>query len=125
LSRRLGVAAVLAAALLAACDTVNDAANTVGAVTDKASICVDALKLAGFYPDLGNPEQAVKDAKKTSEDLARLADQAADTTLRQALNDMSRKVGELGPGSIKPSTVTRWAADKVNTVDALTRACAA
>jgi hypothetical protein len=110
--------------LLAGCDSVNDAANTVGAATDKASICVEALKLAGFYPDLGNPEQAAKDAKKTSEDLARLADQAADTTLRQALTDMSRKVGELGPGDIQPSKVTSWAAEKVNTVDTLTRACA-
>jgi hypothetical protein len=112
------------ALLLAGCDTVQEASDSVGRATDKASICVEALKLAGFSPDLADPEQAAKDAQKTAEDLNRLANQTADTTLRDALTDMSNKVGELNPGNLKPSDVTRWAGEKVATVDALTRACA-
>ncbi|HEV2779888.1 MAG TPA: bacteriophage spanin2 family protein, partial [Actinophytocola sp.] len=109
---------------LAGCDAVRDATDAAGQATDKASICVDALRLAGFSPDLSDPEQAVKDAQKTSEDLARLAGQTPDEALRTALTDMSRKVGELGPDDMNPASITRWADEKVNTLDALTRACA-
>jgi hypothetical protein len=109
---------------LTACDAAREASDAVGQATDKASICVEALRLAGFTPDVSNPEQAVEDAKKTSEELAQLAGQTPDEALKQALNDMSSKVGELGPEDMNPANVARWAQDKVNTVDTLTRACA-
>lgn len=116
------MAALLAATLLG-CDTVQEAGDSLNQATDKASICVEALRLAGFYPDVANPEQAAKDAQKTAEDLEQLASQTPDEALRQALNDMSDKVGELGPGSIDPARVTSWAAEKADALNALTSAC--
>ncbi|MGQ0837627.1 bacteriophage spanin2 family protein [Actinokineospora sp.] len=124
---RSRLATVLAAAALVGgltgCESVREATSAANAATDQASICLEAVKLAGFYPDLSNPEQAAKDAEQTAADLSTLAEKAADTTLRQALTDMSEKVGELGPGNLDPSNVARWANDKVSAVDALSQAC--
>jgi hypothetical protein len=123
LIRRLLLAAVLVTGLTA-CEQVKQASDTVGTATDKASICVQALKLAGFTPNLSDPAQAARDAKKTSDDLAQLASQSPDATLKKALGDMSHKVGELTTGTLTPGRVTDWASGKVNTVTALTKACA-
>lgn len=121
--RRLLLAAALIVGLTA-CDQVKQASDTVMSATDKASICVQALKLAGFTPNLSDPAQAAKDAKKTSDDLAQLANQSPDATVKQAVGDMSRKVGELTTGNLTPGRVTDWASGKVKTVTALTKACA-
>lgn len=117
--RRLaGVAALLAAALVG-CDTVQEASDTVGNAADKVTICAEALRLAGFSPDASDPAKAAEDAKKTSDELSRLAGQTPDETLKQALNDVSRKVGEF-----RPENAAQWTREKVATVDALSRACA-
>lgn len=95
----------------------------VSGAADKASICVDALKLAGFTPNLSDPAKAAADAERTSRELSELADKAADTTLRDALEGMADKVGELDVRDLDPSTATRWAQEKATTLDTLTRAC--
>lgn len=118
--------ALLAVALVwgaSGCGSVREASNAAGQATDKASICVDALRLAGFVPEVSDPRRAAEDAKKTSEELARLAGQTPDEALRTAPNDMSSKVGELGPGNLDPGSVSRWTQEKVSAVTALTRAC--
>ncbi|HEU5473922.1 MAG TPA: bacteriophage spanin2 family protein [Actinophytocola sp.] len=115
---RIGLA-VLVVLALTGCETVQQA----GEVADKAGICADALRLSGFVPDVGNPEKAAEDAKRTAEDLRQLAEQAPDETLRNALEDMSNKVSELNPGNINPGAVADWVSDKVGTVEALARAC--
>jgi hypothetical protein len=119
---RLASGAALAVALLSgvvACDAARDATDTVGQAADKASICVEALRLAGVNPDPNDPAKAVEEAKKTSDELERLAGQTPDETLRTALNDMSRTVEEF-----RPENAAQWARDKVDTLDRLTRACA-
>ncbi|MBC6451604.1 bacteriophage spanin2 family protein [Actinokineospora xionganensis] len=122
---RLAIILVAAALTggLTACDAVREATSAADSATDKASVCLDAAKLAGFYPDLSNPEQAVKDAEKTAADLQALAEKTGDATLKDALADMSAKVGELGPNSIDPASVTQWAKEKVGAANALTQAC--
>ena len=124
MSKPVGAAAVIFAALLAGCSAVEDAATTVGHATDKAGICVKALQLAGFTPSLANPEQTIRDARKTSEELTLLANQTPDAALKQALNDMSRRVGELGPANLTPAGLSEWTTKKVAAADAVTRACA-
>lgn len=121
--RRLLLAALLLSGLTA-CDQVKQVSDTVGSATDKAGICVQALKLAGFTPNLSDPAQAARDAKKTSDDLAQLANQSPDATLTKALGDMSHKVGELTTGNLTPARVTDWASSKASTAAALTKACA-
>lgn len=118
----VALATVLATALTG-CDAVQEASDSVSQATDKVSICAEAVRLAGFQPDLSNPEQAAKDAQKASEDLARLAGQTADTTLQDALNGMSEKIGELNPANIDPAGVARWADEKATMVNTLARAC--
>jgi hypothetical protein len=108
---------------LTSCDAVQEGADTVGQATDKASICVDALRLAGFTPDLSNPQQAADDAQRTADDLAKLAEQAPDATLRDALTGMSDQVGELNPANITPAGVADWTEEKLTMLDTLRRAC--
>ncbi|WP_165401412.1 bacteriophage spanin2 family protein [Herbihabitans rhizosphaerae] len=100
------------------CDAASEASNAVSGAVDKGSVCVDALKLAGFEPDLSNPEKAAEEAKKRSEELGNLAQKTADTTVKDALNDMATKVGEF-----KPSNAVQWSKDKVERLDTLRRAC--
>lgn len=115
-STTLLLCGLLALGGVSACAEVSDAA-------DKASICVDALKLAGFTPNLSDPVKTAADAERTSRELSELADKAADTTLRDALEGMADKVGELDVRDLDPSEATRWAKEKVTTLDTLTRAC--
>ena len=117
----LGAAALTA--VLAGCDQVSDAVGSADAAADKASICIDAVKLAGFYPDLSNPEQAVKDAENTAKKLSDLAERAGDKTLKEALSDMSGKVAELTPSTLDPANVATWAKEKAGALNALTQAC--
>jgi hypothetical protein len=108
---------------LVACDSVQEGANTVGQATDKAAICVDALRLAGYTPDLSNPQQAADDAKRTADDLAQLAEQAPEAALRDALTGMSNQIGELNPANITPAGVADWTEEKLTMLDTLRRAC--
>lgn len=110
--------------VLAGCEAAREATDAAGQATDKASICVEALRLAGFNPDAANPQKAAEEARQTSEELERLANEAADTTLRDALNGMSQKIGELGPEDVNPANLERWADEKVSRFETLTRACA-
>jgi hypothetical protein len=123
-ARVVAIAAAALIALVAGCDAAREATDTANRATDKASICIEALRLAGFNPDPSDPQKAAEEARQTSEELSDLANRAADTTLRDALNGMSQKIGELGPEDINPANLVTWADQKVERFDALTRACA-
>jgi hypothetical protein len=124
---RTRLATILAAAALAggltACDAVRDTTNSAEAATEKTTICIDALKLSGFYPNLANPEQAAKDAKETARKLGDLADKAADSTLREALDNMSSKVAELTVEALDPANVASWTKEKISAVNEVSQAC--
>jgi hypothetical protein len=123
LIRRVAALAVVLTVGLAGCDSVREASDTVGQASDKVSICTQAVRLAGFVPDVANPQQAAEEAGDKAEELRRLADQAADKTLEDALNGMADKVGELRAQDISAAKVAAWATEKAEAVDALTRAC--
>lgn len=126
MSVRTSVTVSLVVALvtgLASCDAVQEGANTVGQAADKASICADALRLAGFTPDLSNPQQAAEDADRTADELTKLAEQTPDAALRDALNGMSNQIGELVPANITPADVADWTEEKLTMLDTLRRAC--
>ncbi|GLW94782.1 bacteriophage spanin2 family protein [Actinokineospora globicatena] len=113
----LSAAALLGA--LTACQAVQDAGNA----ADKTSICLEALRLANFSPSTQNLEQTAQDAKKTSEELTGLAERAADTTLRDAINGMAEQVQSLSVPNLDPTTVTNWAQQKLNAFTTLAQAC--
>lgn len=111
--RRHGAAVLAALGVVgatAACDAVQEA-------TDKASICVDALQIAGFTPNT-DPKKAVSEAKEASEKLEKLANQTPDESLKEALNGMSTTIGEFSPGN-----AAEWTKNKASQLNALTRAC--
>ncbi|WP_424189657.1 bacteriophage spanin2 family protein [Actinokineospora sp. G85] len=119
--------ALCAAALvggLSACDSVQQATDAAVNATDKASICVEALRLANFTPNEQDVEQTASDARRRADELRSLADRAADTTLRDALTGMSDKVSELDVGNLSASSVLSWTSDKVAALNALAKACA-
>ncbi|GAA2965086.1 bacteriophage spanin2 family protein [Actinokineospora diospyrosa] len=118
LTTALTAAALLGA--LTACQAVQDASNA----ADKTSICLEALRLANFTPSTQNLEQTAADAKKTSEDLTGLAERAADTTLRDAINGMAEQVQSLSVPNLDPTSVTSWAQQKLNAFNTLAQACA-
>ncbi|OLR90539.1 bacteriophage spanin2 family protein [Actinokineospora bangkokensis] len=105
------------------CDSVREATGAASSATDKASICLEALKLANFTPSEQDLEQTASDAKRRSDELRALADRAADTTLRDALTAMSDKVSELDTSDLDPGKVTDWVGRKVDALNALTQAC--
>ncbi len=117
------VATAVLATALTGCDSVKEATNSASNAADKAGICVEAVRLAGFNPDASNPEKTAQDAEKTATDLTALAEKTADTSLKDALNGMSAKVNELSTATISPATVTAWAKEKVSAVDTLSQAC--
>lgn len=112
-------AAVLLTATLASCDNVQQVAQ----VADKASICADAIRLSGFVPDVKNPRQAAEDAKRAADELRRLAGEAPDEALRDALDDMAKKLSELNPGNINPNDVAKWVSGRVSAAENLANAC--
>ncbi|KAA2264606.1 hypothetical protein F0L68_05750 [Solihabitans fulvus] len=90
---------------------------------DKASVCVDALKLGGFTPDLSDPAKSVEDAHRKAEELGKLADQAGDTTLRDALKGMAQKLTSVKVSDFDPQSVQNWVNSKVSDLDTLRKAC--
>ncbi|SER79591.1 bacteriophage spanin2 family protein [Actinokineospora terrae] len=119
-------AALSAAALLGtltACDTVREATSSASNAADKTSICIEAVRLAGFTPSTQNLEQTAEDAKKTSDDLTKLADRAADTTVRDAINGMADQIATLDVPNLDPATVAGWTKQKLDAFNTLTQAC--
>ena len=66
------------AAAVSGCEAVqqaSDTANQVGQAADKAQLCIEALKLAGFTPDATDPQKALEETQKKAEELnARLTE---------------------------------------------------
>lgn len=109
----------LLALALSGCDALNTASETL----DKAEVCTQALQAAGFEPDLSNPDQTIADAKQRSEELRDLANKTTDAEVKQELNEMADKLGQLGPEDLDPATSVAWAQDKLETYNRLQAAC--
>lgn len=109
----------LLALALTGCDALNTASDTL----DKAEVCTQALRAAGFQPDLSNPDKTIADAKQRSEELRDLAAKTTDAEVKQELNEMADKLNQLGPEDLDPASSVAWAQDKLNTYNQLQAAC--
>ncbi|PPK69671.1 bacteriophage spanin2 family protein [Actinokineospora auranticolor] len=121
LATTLAAAALLGG--LTACDTVREATGAASNAADKTSVCLEALKLANFTPSTQDVSKTADEAKKTAEDLTALSAKTADQAVRDAINDMATKVNELTVPDVSPSSITAWAQNKLDAVNALSQAC--
>jgi len=101
----------------------SDAANQVNDAATKASLCIDALKLAGFTPDLSDPAKAVEESHKKAEELSALAAKTGDTTLKQAIEGVSTTMSSVTLSDLDPQSAATWAQEKLDLVAKLGNAC--
>ncbi|WHT18414.1 bacteriophage spanin2 family protein [Crossiella sp. CA-258035] len=111
---------------LAGCGAVQEAANTankVGDAANKATLCIDALKLASFTPNVADPQKAVEETQKKAKEMEALAAKAGDTTLKGALDGMAKTMNEVTLKDFGPESVANWMKEKADQVAKLTTAC--
>ena len=119
---------VISAGLLIAltgCDAVEQVQQTADSVSNgvtTATVCVDAIRIAGFTPDAADPQAAVDKAQATGDELAAVAAKATDTTVNQAINDLATTMKETTVQDLA-SGPAAWLQRKADQVSALTKAC--
>ncbi|MFI9007337.1 bacteriophage spanin2 family protein [Actinosynnema sp. NPDC053489] len=115
------------AAAVSGCEAVqqaSDTANQVGQAADKAQLCIDALKLAGFTPDATDPQKALEETQQKAKELEGLAAKAGDATLRDAINGVSDTMGKVTVEDLNPANIASWSQEKLDQVAKLSNACA-
>jgi len=115
---RIAAAVIAGAMLLTACGVVEDAKNTASNV----GVCADAVRIAAFAPDTADPQATVDKAHAAGNDLAGLADRAANTSAAQAIDSLATTMRETTLNDLT-STPTAWVQKKADQVGALTKAC--
>jgi hypothetical protein len=101
------------------CDAVNEAtdkANQVSQGIDKAKACADAIGLVGFTPDMSDPQKALEETKAKAEELNKLADQSADASVKQALEEAAK-------GMSSVNSAADWVQQKADLLAKVTQAC--
>jgi hypothetical protein len=105
-----------------ALEEVQQTADSVSNGVSTATVCVDAIRIAGFSPDAADPQAAVDKAKSTGDELTALAAKATDTTVNQAINDLATTMKETTVQDLA-SGPAAWLQRKADQVSALTKAC--
>jgi hypothetical protein len=101
----------------------SDTANQVGQAADKATVCIEALKLANFTPTATDPQKALEETQKKAEELNALAAKAGDATLQDAITGVSDKMSSVTLEDLNPANAAAWAQEKLDTVAKLSNAC--
>jgi hypothetical protein len=108
---------------LAGCAEVDSAVNEANTVTDKASVCAEALGLADLNP-LVDPEKLAQRAEDKERRLRELADNVADQDVKSSLLTMADSYVEVQKERFDDLTVVAaWAKRNAEHVDALRQAC--
>ncbi len=114
------LAAVLA---LAGCAEVDSAVNEASSVTDKASVCAEALGIADLNP-LVDPEKLAQRAEDKEQRLRELAGNVTDQDVQASLLTMADSYVEVQQERFDDLTVVAaWAKRNAEHVDALRQAC--
>ncbi|MFE9744968.1 bacteriophage spanin2 family protein [Saccharothrix saharensis] len=115
------------AAAVSGCEAVqqaSDTANQVGQAADKAQLCIEALKLAGFTPDATDPQKALEETQQKAEELNALAAKAGDATLQDAITGVSDTMSKVTLEDLNPANIATWSQEKLDQVAKLSNACA-
>jgi hypothetical protein len=118
----IGAGLLIALAGCGAIEEVQQTADSVSNGVSTATVCVDAIRIAGFTPDAADPQAAVDKAKATGDELAALGAKATDTTVNQAINDLATTMKETTVQDLA-SGPAAWLQRKADQVSALTKAC--
>ncbi|MFL6118062.1 hypothetical protein [Actinophytocola sp.] len=118
------VCVVLASVLvLAGCQEVSEAADNVGAATDKASVCAEALGLADLNP-LVDSDKLKARAEDKERRLRELADNVADEDVKASLLGLADSYVQVQKEHIEDAgVVARWVRHNTERLDALRKAC--
>jgi hypothetical protein len=101
----------------------SDTANQVGQAADKATLCIEALKLAGFTPDATDPQKALEETQRKAQELNDLAAKAGDTTLQDAITGVSDTMSKVTLEDLNPANIATWSQEKLDQVAKLSNAC--
>jgi hypothetical protein len=101
----------------------SDTANQVGQAADKATICIEAIKLAGFTPDATDPQKALEETQKKAQELNDLAAKAGDATLQDAITGAADTMNKVTLEDLSPANIATWVEQKSDQVAKLTAAC--
>ncbi|GAA1278697.1 bacteriophage spanin2 family protein [Saccharothrix xinjiangensis] len=115
------------AGAVSGCEAVQEAQNTanqVGQAADKAQLCIDALKLAGFTPDATDPQKALEETQQKAQELNDLAAKAGDTTLQDAITGVAGTMDQVTLDDLSPANIAAWSQEKLDHVAKLSSACA-
>ncbi len=115
---------MLAAVLvLAGCDEVGSAVDEANSVSDKASVCAEALGLADLNP-LVDPERLRARAEDKEQRLRDLAEQVGDQDVKASLLNMADSYVEVQKERFEDLTVVAaWAQRNTAHLEALRTAC--
>lgn len=115
---------LLAVALLVSgCSDVGDAVDQASAVTDKATVCAEALGLADLNP-LVDPERLRARAEDKERRLRELAEDVGDQDVKNSLLTLADSYVEVQQERYEDlSVIAGWAKRNAERIDALRTAC--
>ena len=113
------VPALLVAPLLAGCEAVNSASNTV----DRAQLCTQAVSAAGFTPDVNNPSASVAEAQRRAGELRTLSEKTTDADLKRELQELADHFAALQANDVTPAEAASWGQRTLTQLDELRRTC--
>lgn len=90
---------------------------------DKASACMQALKVANFMPNLADPGKAQADAQAKAEEIGKLAQETSDQTLRQNLLDVQQSVQQVASGEVTVANSAQWLQTQLDKYQQVTTTC--
>ncbi|MFD7659932.1 bacteriophage spanin2 family protein [Actinosynnema sp. NPDC059797] len=120
------ITGLTAVAALSACGTLQEASDTAAAVANTANtvqLCTDALSQAAVDVDVAAPEVALDRAHDAGSALADLANDAANTTLNEAITALAATLTAVTLDDLV-SGPAQWLETRAAQVAALTSACA-
>ena len=100
-----------------------DAANQVSDAADKATLCIEAIKLAGFTPGATDPQKALEETQQKAQELNDLAAKAGDATVKDAITGVSDTMSKVTLEDLNPANIATWTQEKLDRAAKLSTAC--
>lgn len=107
---------------LTACGAAAETAGRVGDAASTVSVCTEAVRIATVTPDLTDPQAAANRAHAAGDELAGLAERAANTTVGDAIGSLAETLRRTTVDDLVTGPAD-WVRQKTDQVAALTKAC--
>jgi len=116
--------AVSLAGTLVGCGLQDEAKELGDKLSDKVSVCADALKLATYRPDANDPDKAKREASENADRLREIANKADEQDVKSALSalaDQYAAVSEKQPREF--ANIGAWIDGVVRNQESLRKIC--